>query len=129
ASEIPTLIEEMVALAPLDRQRETRLVLERRLLATSMPNDRLTQAAREAAFNAVSPVLQSLEAGQVIVEEGEPLSEDQLRVLDSLGLYSARAEAISQTAWIVAGVVILTLLLVAPLALMRRALLARLTFR
>ena len=129
ASEIPDLIEQALAIAPPERRRETRLVLERRLLATSVPNDRLTQAARDAAFEAVSPVLQSLEAGQVIVEEGELLSEDQLRVLDSLGLYSARAEAISQTAWIVAGVVILTLLLTAPLVLMRRVILARLTFR
>lgn len=129
ASFIPTLIEEMVALAPPERQRETRLVLERRLLATSVPNDRLTQAARDAAFNAVAPVMQSLEAGQVIIDEGDLLSEDQLRVLDSLGLYSARAEAISQTAWIVVGVAILTLLLVAPLVLLRRAILARLTFR
>jgi len=129
AAAIPGLIDDMLTLAPPDRQRETRLVLEKRLLATSVPNDRLTQAARDAAFNAVAPVLQSLEAGQVIVQEGELLSEDQLRVLDSLGLYSARAEAISQTAWIVAGVVLLTLLLVAPLVLMRRTILARLTFR
>lgn len=129
ASAIPALVEEMVALAPADRQRETRLVLERRLVATSVPNDRLTQAAREAAANAVSPVMQSLEAGEVIVQAGEPLTEDQLRVLDSLGLYSARAEALSQTAWIVAGAVILTLLLVTPLLLARRALLETFTFR
>lgn len=126
---LPALIEAVVALAPLDRQREARLVLERRLAATSVPNDRLTQAARDAAFEAVAPVLQSLEAGQVIVEEGDALSEDQLRVLDSLGLYSARAAAMAQTAWIVAGVVLLTLLLTAPLVLMRRAILTRLTFR
>ncbi len=129
ASALPNLIEEMSALAPDDRQRETRMVLERRLVATSVPNDRLTQAARDAASNAVPPVLQSLEAGQVIVEAGEPLSEDQMRVLDSLGLYSVRAEVLSQTAWIVAGVVLLTLLLVTPLVVMRSYIFARLTFR
>lgn len=129
AEVIPVLIEDMLRLVPPERQRETRLTLERYLEATSVPNDRLTQAARDAAFNAVPPVLQSLEAGQVIVAEGEPLTEDQLRVLGSLGLYSARAEAISQTAWIVTGVVILTLLLVAPLVFLRGTLLARLTFR
>lgn len=126
--ELPALIDEAVALAPADRQRETRLVLERRLIATSMPNDRLTQAARDAASNAIPSVMQTLEAGQVIVEEGQPLSEDVLRVLDSLGLYSARAAAISQTAWIVAGVTLLTLLLTTPLVLGRRRLLVELTF-
>ncbi|HRP47806.1 MAG TPA: hypothetical protein PLT07_09675, partial [Trueperaceae bacterium] len=119
ASELPAFIQEATNLAPPDRQRETRLVLERRLAANSVPNDRLTQVARDAAAAAVAPVMQSLESGQVLVQAGEPLTEDQLRVLDSLGLYSARVEAASQTAWIVVGVVLLTLMLIAPLLFAR----------
>lgn len=127
AENVDALIDEVSLLAPPDRQREARLVLEKRLVATSVPNDRLTQAARDAAAAAVPSVMQSLEAGQVIVAAGDPLTEDVLRVLDSLGLYSARAAVVSQTAWIIVGVTLLALLLTAPLVLMRRKLLARVT--
>ena len=127
AEAIPELIASAAQLAQEDRQREARLVLERRLVATSVPNDRLTQAAREAAGAAVPSVMQSLEAGQVIVREGEPLDEDVLRVLDSLGLYSARADAATQTAWIVLGCLALAALLTAPLIIARQRLLDRLT--
>ena len=127
AEEIPDLIVSAAALAPEDRQREARLVLERRLVATSVPNDRLTQAARDAAGSAVPAVMQSLEAGQVIVSEGEPLDEDVLRVLDSLGLYSAQADAATQTAWIVVGCLVLALILGSPLIIARRRLLDRMT--
>lgn len=127
AEALPELIASSALLAPEERQREARLVLERRVVATSVPNDRLTQAAREAAAGAVPAVMQSLEAGQVIVGEGEPLDEDVLRVLDSLGLYSARADAATQTAWIVIGSLALALLLTAPLFIGRQRLLDRLT--
>lgn len=129
ASELAAFIQEATSLAPPDRQRETRLVLERRLAANSVPNDRLTQVARDAAAAAVAPVMQSLESGQVLVRAGEPLTEDLLRVLDSLGLYSARVEAASQTAWIVVGVVLLTLMLIAPLLFARGMLFEAMSFR
>ncbi|MDT3681963.1 MAG: HDIG domain-containing protein [Truepera sp.] len=129
ASELPGLVDELVAQSPPERQREVRLVLDKRLVANSVPNDRLTQVARDAAAAAVAPVMQSLEAGQVIVRAGEPLTEDQLRVLDSLGLYSARTEAATQTAWIVVGVALLSLLLLAPLVVARVQLSRAMTFR
>ena len=125
--ELPTLIEDVVAIAPPDRTREVRFVLESRLVATSVPDDRLTQAARDAAAAAVEPVMQALESGQVIVAAGEPLTEDNLRVLDSLGLYSAQAEAVTQTAWIVFGSLIVALLLTSPLVIARRYLQSRMT--
>ncbi len=129
ARELPGLVEQLVALAPPDRQRETRLVLDRRLAANSVPNDRLTQVARDAATAAVAPVMQSLESGQVIVQAGDPLTEDQLRVLDSLGLYSARVEAANQTVWIVVGVALLTLMLLTPLIVARVSLSRTMSFR
>jgi len=129
ASELPGLVDRLVALAPPERQREVRLVLDKRLVANSVPNDRLTQVARDAAAAAVAPVMQSLEAGQVIVRAGDPLTEDQLRVLDSLGLYSARTEAATQTAWIVVGVALLSLLLLTPLVVARVELSRAMTFR
>src|SRR5690606_28432460 len=90
-------------------------------------NDALTQAAREAAAQAIRPVMQTLAAGEVIVEEGEPLTEDHLRVLDRLGLYSATVDAAVQTAWLVIGCLALALLLAAALAIGRAYLVARLT--
>ena len=125
--ELPDLIEEAVEISPDDRERETRFVLESLLVATSVPDDRLTQAARDAASAAVEPVMQSLESGQVIVSAGEPLTEDNLRVLDSLGLYSARADAATQTAWIVFGSLVLALLLTTPLVIARSYLQQRMT--
>ncbi len=127
-SQLDTLIMDAVALAPADRQREVRFALERRLLATSIPDDRLTTAARDAAAAAVPPVMQTLESGQVIVEAGTPLTDEVLQVLDSLGLYSARTDALTQTVWIVVGCGLLALLLSTPLMLSGRSLLKRVTF-
>lgn len=125
--ELPALIDAAVGIAPADRTRETRFVLESRLVATSVPDDRLTQAARDAAAQAVEPVMQDLESGQVIVAAGEPLTEDNLRVLDSLGLYSAQADAATQTSWIVFGSLIVALLLTSPLVIARNYLQSRMT--
>jgi len=63
----------------------------------------------------------------VIVQEGQPLTEDHLRVLDRLGLYSASADAATQTAWLIIGCLSLALLLTAPLVIGRRYVLARVT--
>src|SRR5690606_33005613 len=87
----------------------------------------LTQAARDAAAQAIRPVMQTLNAGEVIVEAGQPLTEDHLRVLDRLGLYSASADAATQTAWLVIACLALALLLTAPLVIGRDYLLARVT--
>ena len=127
-SELDVLIRDVVQLAPADRQREVRFALERRLIATSVPDDRLTTAARDAAAAAVPPVMQTLESGQVIVEHGTPLTDEVLQVLDSLGLYSARTDALTQTVWIVVGCALLALLLSTPLMLSGRSLLKRVTF-
>ncbi|HZW27534.1 MAG TPA: HDIG domain-containing protein [Trueperaceae bacterium] len=127
ADQIERITEEAVAVAPPERQREVRLVLERRLVATALPDETLTQAARDAAAQAIRPVMQRLAAGEVIVQAGEPLTEDHLRVLDRLGLYSASADAATQTVWIVIGCVALALLLTAPLVIGRSYVLARVT--
>lgn len=126
--QLDALIRDAVSLAPTDRQREVRFALERRLIATSVPDDRLTTAARDAAAAAVPPVMQTLESGQVIVEHGTPLTDEVLQVLDSLGLYSARTDALTQTVWIVVGCALLALLLSTPLMLSGRSLLKRVTF-
>jgi putative nucleotidyltransferase with HDIG domain len=125
--ELDAVTNAAVAAAPPERQREVRIVLERRLVATALPDETLTLAAREAAAQAIRPVMQTLNAGEVIVQEGQPLTEDHLRVLDRLGLYSASADAATQTAWLIIGCLALALLLTAPLVIGRRYVLARVT--
>lgn len=122
ADEVPGVIDAAVALAPPERRREARLVLERRLVATSVPNEKLTEAARAAAAAAVQPAMQSLRAGQTIVAAGDRLTEDNLRVLESLGLYNASSAQRRQGLWIAIGSVLLGLMLAAPLVYARRAL-------
>jgi len=121
-SQIGPLIDAAVRSSPSDRAREVRQLLQRYLVATSVPNAKLTEAARDAAASAVQPVMQSLRSGQVIVREGQTLTEDNLRVLEALGLYSARTAQLKGTLWILLGSLLLALLLSAPLLYARRSL-------
>ncbi len=114
AEHLPEVIEEAVAVAPPDRQREVRVLLERRLVATATPNERLTEAARAGAAAAVPQRMQALEAGQVIVREGEALSDEHMRTLEAAGLYSPRVDALSRTVLMVLGSLLLAALLAVP---------------
>ena len=114
AEALPDIIAEAVAASEPERQREVRVLLERRLVATAVPDERLTQAARSGAAAAVALRLQRLEAGQVIVREGEPLTEDHLRTLETVGIYSPEADALSRTIVVVLGSLLLALLLALP---------------
>ena len=109
------LIERAVDLTPEARQREVRLLLERRLISTSVPNDRLTEAARNAAAAAVRPVMQVIEAGEVIVREGELLTADHLQALNALGLYSEQADVTFRRLRTLVSSLLLGLLLTLPL--------------
>ncbi|CAN5697879.1 hypothetical protein BH23DEI1_BH23DEI1_02340 [soil metagenome] len=128
-TELPIVVEAAVTAAPDARQREVRVLLERRLVATATPSERLTEAARNAAAGAVALAMQSLDAGQVIVREGETLSEDHLRTLESAGLYSPRADAIGRTIWVIIGGALLAVLLSLPALYAGEHLLAGLTPR
>jgi cyclic-di-AMP phosphodiesterase PgpH len=129
STELRSLVEEAAAAAPAPRQREVRVLLERRLVPTATPNDRLTEAARAAAAGAVPFVMQALDAGQVIVREGEVLTEDQIRTLEGAGLYSPRADAFGRTLWVVLGGGLLAVLLAFPVLYAGERLLPSLTAR
>lgn len=90
-----SLIERSISMTPTERKRDVRLLLESRLISTAVPNLEMTAAARNAAANAVDDITQTVEAGETIVKTGDVLTDDKLRVLEQLGLYSAR-EDISQ---------------------------------
>jgi putative nucleotidyltransferase with HDIG domain len=109
--QLQQLINRVLRDLPVEQQTAARSTLEERLVPTAIPSRRLTEAAREAAAAAVAPVLRSVQSGQVIVREGEPLSEDQLAMLQATGLYNARSDVFRQTGWIVAGCILLAALL------------------
>ena len=113
---LPELTAAASRLAPEGRRREVGLILERTLLATSRENPVLTAAAREAAAEAVPPVMQRLKAEQTIVREGEILTPDQLRVLEAVGLYNPRAEEATKLLWLLLGCALMGGLLSLPLA-------------
>ena len=114
-AERAALIQKALALTPPERQQEVRLLLERRLLTTSVVNPGLTKAAQDAAAAAVKPVLQMLKAGQVIVREGDTLSDDQLRSLEALGLYNASRDVVNRQLRVFLSCLLLALLASLPL--------------
>jgi cyclic-di-AMP phosphodiesterase PgpH len=114
-AEIPAIIGRALGVTPEGRRQEVRLTLERILMPTAEPNVRLTEVARQAASEAFEPVTEVLQAGQVIVREGEILSADQLAVLEQLGLYNPERELVIRTVWRVGASLLLAMLLSLPL--------------
>ncbi|MCA9835580.1 MAG: HDIG domain-containing protein [Trueperaceae bacterium] len=114
--QVDVLIEEAVAETPTDRQREVRLLLERKLISTAVLDETTTNAAKAAAAAGVEPITQMLEAGQVIVEKGTPLTAEHLDILAKLGLYNAADDELSQRFRILLSSAALALLLSVPLA-------------
>jgi cyclic-di-AMP phosphodiesterase PgpH len=106
-----------------------RVLLERRLVATATPNERLTEAARAGAAAAVPMRMQQLDAGQVVVREGETLTDDHLRTLEAAGLYSPQIDALSRTVLVALGSLLLALLLALPGRFAGRPLATRLSPR
>ena len=95
--QIPVLLEAAVAGNTATKREDIRLTLNRLLLPTYQPNFELTETARDAAAAAVVPIMTSLNAGQIIVREGETLTTETLRVLGKVGLYKAETQALRQT--------------------------------
>lgn len=110
-SEIAGLLEAALAALPAGDGQALGPLLARYMPATSIPSSTLTEAARSAAAAAVEPVMQTVDAGQVIVREGEPLTAAHLAMLQAAGLYDERRSAFRETGWIVAGCVLLGALL------------------
>ena len=107
AAQLPEIIDEAVSAYGDEEAAALRAVLMRRLLPTSIPDQNLTEAARNAAASAIAPVLESIPAGQPIVREGEPLTANQLSLLQATGLYDVQADDFRQGAVIVAGCLLL----------------------
>ncbi len=113
---LEVIVREAAALVPTAERPRVRRVLAERLLPSAEPNARSSEAARVAAAASVTPVLRSLEAGEVIVARGEPLSENTLSVLESVGLYNPLEELLEQGVRLGLTSVLIALLLSLPLA-------------
>ena len=93
--EVPVIARQA---ASLSRDSEATLVLlEDYLLATTRANIQLTEAAREAAAAAIPATMRTLRAGEVIVDTGQTLNAEHLRILESVGLYRPRHVAWRRT--------------------------------
>lgn len=124
-AELPNLIREAAALA--GDGEAVAATLQRLLISTTEPSARLTEAARAAAAESVEPVMRVLEAGDVIVRRGDPLTDDALRVLEAAGLYTPRSDRLEQSLVLALVCALLALFLTLPLLHFYRSLRARLT--
>ncbi len=106
--------EEAVEAALPPMRRDVRLVLQQRLLPTAWPDPELTAAARDAAAGAVVPAMRRLEAGEVIVDEGQDLREEHLRALEAVGLYDPESRQLRQRAVVILGCLLIGALLASP---------------
>jgi len=113
--EIDELIRRATEAAALEQREAISAVLRERLIATAVPDPRLTEAARAATANAVPIVWRSLAAGQVVLREGEPVTADALTTLEAAGLYNPGSEARGRSALIALGALLLALIASAPL--------------
>lgn len=113
--ELSPLIVDAVALVPESRQNAVQARLTARLLASAELNNELTEAARTAAAESVRPVKRSLEAGEVIVAQGEPLSDNTLSVLQGANLYNPTAERLEQGVTLAVTCILFALFLSLPL--------------
>ena len=81
------------------------------VVANSAYSEQLTQQARAAAVAGVSTVMDSLKAGQVIVDQGHLISAADMGRIQHFGLDTSSTDWGKPTAWIVLGALISGLLL------------------
>ncbi len=128
-TELPIILTQAVARAPEDERANLEERIRDRLIATTTEDEALTKAARDAVASAVPPVLQQLQPGDVIIQAGDPITAENLRALEAIGLYDPETRQIRQTTVIALGAALVALLLALPVALAGTALASLLTRR
>ena len=93
---------------PLKERRLLSALVERMLRPNLTFNRGETEMRRKAAVDAVNPALFQVKRGEMIVREGERLSEEQLRKLKAIALYAGDYAASVRTA---GGLMLMTILL------------------
>lgn len=117
-----SLIQRSVALSADELKRDVRLLLERSLVTTSIPDEAQTNVLKAFAANGVEPIYQTISAGQSIVAQGEIITQDHLQTLENLGLYSAQADELGNILRHILSSVLIAILLTLPLIFMSASL-------
>ncbi len=94
-NDLPTLINQ--ASQSSGSPARAKRILTRDLLFTAKLDVKATGDAKDAAAKAIAPVMTSLQAGQVIVDEGSILTANHLDILQAVGLYTPRDRSLSRT--------------------------------
>ncbi len=81
------------------------------LVPNSFPSDQLTQEARDAAAANVPQVKDTIQAGQVIVDGGHPITAADMIKIKGLGLDSSQLQWGIVGAWILLNALVVALLL------------------
>jgi cyclic-di-AMP phosphodiesterase PgpH len=93
--------EQLVTNDPRTREALVHLVNDA-VQVNQIPSFEKTQKAKQEAMAAVPPVLTIIPKGAAVVREGELVTEDQIRILEELGLYKPKLSP-----WRVLGVCLL----------------------
>lgn len=109
------LIQDAVAMTPIERQREVRFLLENQLISTAKDNPEATEAARKAAEASVPVITRTVKAGETLVKAGDVLSEESLRLLEQVGLYNVRQNISQRKLWLGMASALLAMLLMLPM--------------
>jgi putative nucleotidyltransferase with HDIG domain len=93
-----------------DEQRLVTEIVTPLFVANSSYSEALTQQARDRAASAVMPVQDTIQAGQVIVDEGHPISESEMVRLRYFGLDASHVELGKPAAWLLLGALVAALM-------------------
>jgi cyclic-di-AMP phosphodiesterase PgpH len=94
-----------------DRRALVAEVLAPLLVANSTYDETATQAARDAAASAVSPVRTSFQQGEIIVDAGRPITEADVETLAFFGLLNPQPDPAKLAGWLLLAVLVVGLLL------------------
>lgn len=95
---------------PAEGQEFIKLAAKSSLRPTMVFDEKATEAARNEAMQAVQPVQKTIKAGEVIVRQGNRVTEEQISTLTQLGMQ--RAQSDNQALTGIAVLIIITLGLV-----------------
>jgi putative nucleotidyltransferase with HDIG domain len=95
-----------------DDERELAVELISTLLvANSSYSADLTQQARDTASAGVAPVSVTVQQGQIIVDQGHPITAQQLETINALGINDAHVDTARLVGWLLLAVLLVGLLL------------------
>lgn len=96
---------------PADQRALAGEILSPLLVADSTYSETLTQQARQAAADSVSPVIVKVSQGELVVQRGVPLGPLDLEKLQALNLMNQPADVSRAAGWVLISLLLVALLL------------------